>query len=169
MRAVRLSALLLLLPALGALASCGIPTTGVVQAGGPASGVVPTVRVYFVAGGALLGVNRRLAAPVDLDSAVRVLLTGPTRAEQANGLTTLLPRSLDLVKVTSGKDRVNIQLSAVPGRSAGLAAEQLICTTVAAQRVITPGTDPLPVTVTGPGGLDSRGTGTRCPKAWWGP
>ena len=166
MRAGRRSAFLMWLPMLGALTSCGIPTTGVVEAGGPASGVAPTLQVYFVADGALRGVDRSIAGPVDPESAVRVLLKGPTRAERAAGLYTVLPPEASLmsrVTVTSREGRVTIRLSAVPGDSGDLAAAQLICTTVAAQRVIAPGTDPQPVTVTGPGGLDIRGTGTQCP------
>lgn len=167
MRAGRRAALLMWIPALGALASCGIPTTGVVEAGGPASGAVPTLRVYFVAGGALRGVDRGVAAPVGPESAVQVLLRGPTRAEQAEGLYTLLPPVPSLmsqVKVTSRDGRMTIRLSAVPGDSGGLAAAQLICTSVAAQRVVAPRVDPLPVTVTGPAGLSVRGTGTQCPQ-----
>ncbi|GAA3769481.1 hypothetical protein GCM10022403_001140 [Streptomyces coacervatus] len=188
MRTGRRCAWLTWLPALGALASCGIPTTGVVEAGGPASGVVPTIRVYFVADGALRGVDRRIAGPVDLESAVRVLLKGPTPAEQAEGLSTLMPpvafvpatslfptdtptqehpeaaRSSDPVKATSRDGRVTIRLSVNPGNPADLAAAQLICTAVAAQRVLAPGTAPLPVTVTGPSGLDTRGSGRRCPR-----
>ncbi|NUQ96790.1 MAG: GerMN domain-containing protein [Streptomyces sp.] len=166
MRAARRSAFLMWLLMLGALTSCGIPTTGVVEAGGPASGVTPTLRVYFVAGGTLRGVDRSLAGPVDVESAVRVLLKGPTRAEQAEGLYTVLPPEASMmsrVTVTSRDSRVTIRLSAVPGDSGDLAAAQLICTTVAAQRVITPGAGPEPVTVTGPGGLDIRGAGTQCP------
>ncbi|MFF4362044.1 GerMN domain-containing protein [Streptomyces sp. NPDC001604] len=167
MSTARRSAFLVWLPMLGALASCGIPTTGVVEAGGPASGVAPTLQVYFVAGRTLRGVDRMLAGPVDVESAVRVLLKGPTRAERAEGLYTVLPPEASLmsrVTVTSRDGRVTIRLSAVPGNSGDLAAAQLICTTVAAQRVIAPGADPQPVTVTGPGGLYARGNGTRCPS-----
>ncbi|MER6420912.1 GerMN domain-containing protein [Streptomyces sp. NPDC001137] len=165
MRAGRRTAFLLWLPMLGALTSCGIPTTGVVEAGGPASGVAPTLQVYFVAGRTLRGVDRSLAGPVDVEQAVRVLLKGPTRAEQAKGLYTVLPPDASLmsrVTVTSRDGHVTIRLSAGPGDSGELAAAQLICTAVAAQRVIAPGADPQPVTVTGPG-LDVRGTGTQCP------
>lgn len=166
MRAGRRSAFLLWLAMPGALTSCGIPTTGVVEAGGPASGIAPTLQVYFVAGGSLRGVDRSLAGPVDVESAIRVLLKGPTRAERTEGLYTVLPPQASMmshVTVTSRDGRVTIRLSAVPAGSGDLAAAQLICTTVAAQRVIAPGADPQPVTVTGPGGLDIRGTGTRCP------
>ena len=48
MKALRSVPLLTLL----ALTSCGIPATGVVEAGGPASGTLPMTRVYFVENGA---------------------------------------------------------------------------------------------------------------------
>jgi hypothetical protein len=179
---------LLAVPALCALASCGIPTTGVVEAGGPASGVVPTIRVYFVAGnGTLVAVPRRTVAPVDVESAVAVLLEGPTEAERVKRLTTLLPlpgllatpapaatatdgpaavpqeRTADLVKVTAADDRVSIALTAAAGEVTELAADQLICTALGAQRVADPGSEPLPVTVTGPRGRPVKGTGAGCP------
>ncbi|MGW0870483.1 hypothetical protein ACWD3Z_08275 [Streptomyces sp. NPDC002740] len=90
MRAVR-RALLLCVPALCALVSCGIPATGVVEAGGPAHGIVPMVRVYFVENGSLVAVPRRPVGTVDAESAVKSLLEGPTEAERAKRLTTLLP------------------------------------------------------------------------------
>lgn len=186
MRAVRRSAWLMILPALFALASCGIPTTGAVEAGGPASGVVPRVRVYFVVDDTLVGVLRRTAAPVDVESAVRILLQGPTPAEQASRLTTMLPPpalaappvptandaapvpqsssdSSDPVRVTSHDGGVSIELSVPVRRPADLAAAQLICTALEAQRVAHPGTTPLPVTVTGVDGRRIATTGTSCP------
>jgi hypothetical protein len=181
---------LLLLPALGALTSCGIPATGVVEAGGPASGVEPTVRVYLVANGALVAVPRRTEAPVGVESAVRVLLQGPSEAELAKRMTTELPlpgaaqtfapspvlpedgatpvpheaaRPSDLVKVTTRGDRVWIEVSDSAGELTDLAAAQLLCTAVGAQRVADPGAEPEPVTVTGPGGRRLDGTGAQCP------
>ena len=49
--------------ALLALTSCGIPATGVVEAGGPASGVLPLTPVYFVEGGRLVPVPRNTGRP----------------------------------------------------------------------------------------------------------
>ncbi|MFC9125967.1 hypothetical protein ACFT4A_03860 [Streptomyces sp. NPDC057099] len=89
----RRRAALLALPALCGLASCGIPATGVVEAGGPAGGVVPTVRVYFVADGKPRPVSRRGVTPIGAASAVEALLQGPTAEEQAFGLKSLLPRT----------------------------------------------------------------------------
>ncbi|MFJ5309395.1 hypothetical protein [Streptomyces sp. NPDC088350] len=185
MRAVRRAALLVV-PALFALASCGIPTTGAVEAGGPASGIVPGVRVYFfVADGGLVGVRRRTTAPIDVETAVRVLLQGPTPAEQDKRLITMLPSAArepalaapatpvpvpqasgvwDPVRVTSHDDRVSIELSVPVKSPAGLAAAQLICTALEAERAAHPGVAPLPVTVTGYDGRRIAATGTDCPS-----
>ncbi|MGI5429420.1 hypothetical protein [Streptomyces sp. CA-179760] len=93
MTAARRRAALLVVAVLCGLTSCGIPATGVVEAGGPAGGVVPTLRVYFVADGRLSPVPRRVVAPIGAASAVEVLLRGPTAEEQAFGLTSSLPLS----------------------------------------------------------------------------
>ncbi|MFD3613786.1 hypothetical protein ACFWWT_00790 [Streptomyces sp. NPDC058676] len=172
--------------ALFALASCGIPTTGVVEAGGPASGVVPTIRVYFVADDTLVAIPRQTVAPVDVESAVEVLFEGPTNPERAKRLTTLLPLpallptaapapatdgafeapqeavAADLVKVVAQDDRVSIELSPALGELPGLAVDQLVCTALGAQRVAAPGAEPLPVTVTGADGRPAKGTGASC-------
>lgn len=194
MRAVRRSALLCL-PALAALASCGIPTTGVVEAGGPAGGVPPRVRVYFVRDEALIEVPRRTALPIDVESAVDVLLQGPTDAERAQGVTTSLPlpgpppthtaapaplptlhpssaptrlpdeaaQEPDLVRVKTTDDRVTIELVEVAGELNELAAAQLICTALAAQRVAAPKAAPVPVTVKDAAGRGVEGAGENCP------
>ncbi len=185
MKAVRRSALLFL-PVLWVLASCGVPATGVVEAGGPASGVVPTIRVYLVADGALVGVPRRTVAPVEVESAVQVLLQGPSEAERVKGITTLLPPSdgsataapsptalspdnfmrpppPDVVKVTTRDDRVSIELRPVGVDIPDLATAQLICTAVAAQRIADPEAQPKPVTVTGQDGRRVEGAVVRCP------
>jgi hypothetical protein len=175
----------LVLAALSALVSCGVPATGVVEAGGPASGVVPTIRIFLVMDGTLLAVPRRTVAPVDVESAVDVLLQGPSDAERAMGLTTLLPlpgrlptaapaapptdlatrvpeaaQTPDFVKVATRGDRVSLELSA---EVKDLAAAQLICTAVGAQRIADPGRKPGSVTVTGPGGRRVEGSGEDCP------
>ncbi|WSQ12554.1 hypothetical protein OG604_34940 [Streptomyces sp. NBC_01231] len=201
MRAVRRTALLLL-SALGVLTSCGIPATGVVEAGGPASGVVPTIRVYFVTDGTLVAVRRQTVAPVDVESAVRLLLQGPSADEEVKRMTTLLPLPgalptfastptptptpaptptpstlfpdgaarapqeadlSDLVKVTTRENRVSIDVSALTGKVSDLAAAQLICTAVGAQRVADLRAEPAPVTVTDRTGRRVEGTGAQCP------
>ncbi|MBW8796940.1 MAG: hypothetical protein JF597_26075 [Streptomyces sp.] len=181
----------LLVPAaMCVLASCGIPTTGVVQAGGPAVGVVPETRLYFVRDGALFAVRRPTDAPGDVESAVLDLLRGPTDAELRKGVTTRLPlptglptavpavpadggatvvpeapSRAGLVEVTAGDHRISVRLSSAAGDAGdpGLAAAQIACTAAAAQRVADPGAEPAPVTVTLPGGRRFEGATTRCP------
>lgn len=170
----------LLAGALCALASCGIPTTGVVEAGGPAGGIVPTVRVYFVVDGRLAGVPRRVTSPDEVRSAVESLLQGPTRLESAKRMTTLLPpsspspadshpegpgraASVDPVRVSDEGGRVVVRLSPWVGKPTPLAADQVRCTAVAAQRVTRPGESPRPVTVIGGDGRIFLGTAARCP------
>ncbi|MER6078853.1 hypothetical protein [Streptomyces sp. NPDC001833] len=187
----RRARLALLVPAaVCVLASCSIPTTGVVQAGGPAVGVVPKARLYFVRNGALIPVLRPTDAPGDVGSAVLDLLRGPTEAELRKGVTTRLPLLTDLptavpavpadggatvvpeasawadlVKVTAGDHRISVRLSSAAGDAGdpGLAAAQIACTADAAQRVADPGAEPEPVTVTLPGGRRFEEAATRCP------
>ncbi|MFG2936809.1 hypothetical protein [Streptomyces sp. NPDC048282] len=187
------SALLLPVAAVCALTSCGIPTTGVVQAGGPAVGVVPMTRLYFVRDGALVGVRRGTDTPGDVESALRDLLRGPTDAELGKGLTTRLPlrsglpTAVPAVPVTGGAasavpettgsadpvtvtvtvhdHRISVQLSLSVSElgDPGLAAAQLVCTAGAAQRVAAPDAEPDPVTVTAADGRRIGGASARCP------
>ncbi|MEV5955959.1 hypothetical protein AB0M11_19660 [Streptomyces sp. NPDC051987] len=181
---------LLLLVAAGALAACGIPTTGVVQAGGPASGIMPTARLYFVREGTLTAVRRTTDAPGDVESALQALLRGPTDAERSKGLTTRLPLLgvvpstatavpgyggattaaeppgwADLVKVTARDHRISVELSGALSQvhDPRLAAEQIVCTADAAQRTAAPGAAPDPVTVTLPAGSRVEKIATTCP------
>ncbi|MFI9168185.1 hypothetical protein [Streptomyces lincolnensis] len=190
MRGLRRAASLVV-PALFALVSCGIPETGVVEAGGPAGGVVPRVRVFFVADGALVSVPRTTPAPIEVESALEILLQGPTDAERAKGLTTRLPLPMlvpsalatppatsppgapgevgeaapasDVVAVTTRGGTLSVEVSASARELAGPAADQLICTALAAQRVAEPGAEPKPVTVTSADGRGVRGSGAGCP------
>ncbi|SNX56610.1 hypothetical protein SAMN06272735_1063 [Streptomyces sp. TLI_55] len=82
---------LLAVPALLALASCDIPTTGVVEAGEPASGIRPITPVYFVYDDALVAVPRTTAWPGNAGDAVRLLLRGPTPGEAGKRLATEIP------------------------------------------------------------------------------
>ncbi|MFM9445562.1 hypothetical protein [Streptomyces acidiscabies] len=69
------------LAALLALSSCGIPATGVVEAGGPASGIAPVTAVYYVRDGALSAAARPTGLPGDPDDALSLLLTLPPPGE----------------------------------------------------------------------------------------
>ncbi|MGW6520783.1 hypothetical protein ACWGA9_26050 [Streptomyces sp. NPDC054950] len=169
MRGVR-RVVLLCVPALWALVSCGIPATGVVEAGGPAHGLVPMLRVYLVENGSLVAVPRRPADAVDAESAVMNLLEGPTETERAKRLTTLLPpltaaptsaptplasvpptpgpsggsvaeaAASAAVSVNARNGVVSIHLRYVSEELSDLATAQLICTAAEAQRTTDTGT-----------------------------
>ncbi|CAM5710783.1 hypothetical protein SGRIM128S_05103 [Streptomyces griseomycini] len=99
----------LLLAALLPLSACGIPETGVVEAGEPATGVldpgvtsvpsesvpeaVPlvTIPLYFVEDGSLAAVDRTVPGSTDLGSTLLMLFKGPDAKERGRGLTTELP------------------------------------------------------------------------------
>lgn len=88
MRALHRAPLLALL----ALTSCGIPATGVVEAGAPASGALPLTQVYFVENGRLVAVPRNTGRPGDPTDALRLLMAGPLTGEGGtDGLTTEVP------------------------------------------------------------------------------
>ncbi|MFD9394526.1 hypothetical protein ACFWBB_28465 [Streptomyces sp. NPDC060000] len=190
MRAVR-RAVLLCVPAWCALVSCGIPATGVVEAGGPAHGIVPMVRVYLVRAGSLVAVPRRPVTAIDAESAVWSLLEGPTEAERAKRLTTLLPpltpvptldpsvppsKGADVgptavaptsapMSVDRRDDGVSIQLHYATDGLADLAMAQLICTAAEAQRTADFTAESVTVTVTDGLGRSVRGTDEHCPDA----
>nr|BFD82107.1 hypothetical protein StreXyl84_15080 [Streptomyces sp. Xyl84] len=125
-RALRTAALT---GALLTLAGCGVPTSGVIDAGAPAVGVAARITVYFVADGALRAVPRR--APDDaadlVTAAVRLLLSGPDSSE-ARALTTSLPAVPGPVAVSVGRNVVSVRFPAGVGRLDSLAMEQLTCT-----------------------------------------
>ncbi|MFE7031916.1 hypothetical protein ACFU9Y_16510 [Streptomyces sp. NPDC057621] len=81
--------------ALLAVTSCGIPATGVVEAGGPASGALPLTPVYFVENGRLAALPRHTGRPGDPTDALRLLMAGPLDGERGtdstDGYTTELP------------------------------------------------------------------------------
>ncbi|MFI1922222.1 hypothetical protein [Streptomyces sp. NPDC020377] len=168
---------LLCVPALWTLVSCGIPATGVVEAGGPAHGLVPMLRVYLVENGSLVAVPRRPVGAVDAESAVMNLLEGPTETERAKRLTTLLPpltaapttaptplvsvppstapsggsaaeaAASAAVSVDARSGVVSIHLRYVGEELSDLATAQLICTVAEAQRTTDTGTGAEAVTV----------------------
>ncbi|MEU3281279.1 hypothetical protein [Streptomyces antibioticus] len=171
----------LLSAALLALSACGIAPTGVVGAGAAATGVTPTVQLYFVGDGTLVAVPRTATGPVDAEKAVAMLLRGPTSPERLHGLTTELPqlpvephpqtpaptRAPLGVTVRTQADTVAIEMpqnlkSPLPRT----AIDQLICTAAAARLVAGPDIDSARVTVTGhtrTGSWRTEGSSTTCP------
>ncbi|MCH0558430.1 hypothetical protein [Streptomyces sp. MUM 16J] len=171
-----------LLPAaLLALSACGIAPTGVVGAGTAATGVTPTVQLSFVRDGILVVVPRTATGPVDAETAVAMLLRGPTSSERLHGLTTELPqlpvephrqaptptRAALVVRVGARADTVAVEMpqnlkSPLPRT----AVDQLICTAAAARLVADPDIDSARVTVTGhtrTGRWRIEGSSATCP------
>lgn len=87
MKSAHATALLVAASAL-LLSGCDIPATGVVEAGGPATGVAPTVQIYLVQDGALVAVSRTVPDVGEPVRAVESLLQGPTPQERRKRLTT---------------------------------------------------------------------------------
>ncbi|MGI5441096.1 hypothetical protein ACQEV4_28075 [Streptomyces shenzhenensis] len=168
---------LLTVPALLGLCSCGIPATGVVEAGGPASGIEPVTPVYFLRDGALVAVPRATADPGDAGAALDLLLLGPAPVEGAGGLSTEVPGTLPATSpvpentsaagptVSVKGDTVGIRLPPGFDRLSRLAAEQLICTAAAAHRIGAPSADTVTVTVSTGSGRQAEGTDGDCPGA----
>ncbi|MBE8470632.1 hypothetical protein [Streptomyces justiciae] len=189
MKAARRLALLAV-PALLALASCDIPTTGVVEAGEPASGIRPVTPVYFVRDGTLVAVPRTTAWPGDAGEAVRLLLRGPTPGEAGKRLTTAIrgrrsvpasptsapsepptdaPTDLQWQTPTDEPtadvrgDRLTLRLPLGTGPLTRMATRQVICTAAAAHRVTAPSAAPVTVEVTDGSGWHAGGSDEGCP------
>ncbi|WUH92050.1 GerMN domain-containing protein [Streptomyces sp. NBC_00433] len=145
----------------GLLGGCGIPTTGVVEAGEPASGVHQDVALYFVSAkdGALSTLHRRADSRVDAALVVRMLLDGLAPFEQkVLGLTTDLPPATATVRTHGGT--VTVDLSTLAEKLAGPAVDQLVCTVLA----VNAGADAGAVTVR-VGGVPMAGSGRDDPCA----
>lgn len=148
------------------LAGCGIPTTGVVEAGAPAAGLQPTTLLYFVRGGVLFPVARPVPGPLGAESAVVLLYKGPAPRDRFLGVVSALPQptgALPTVR-TSGSD-VTITLPADARALPRIALDQLICTAAAAHAATIPETAlPTHVTVTAPDGSRAEGSADTCPS-----
>ncbi|MET9145213.1 MULTISPECIES: GerMN domain-containing protein [unclassified Streptomyces] len=167
-RAPRTAAAAALTGALLALAGCGVPTSGVIDVGAPAVGVSARTMLYFVAGGTLRPVPRRLpeGAGDPVEGAVRLLLAGPV-GDEALKLTTALPAVPGRAAVTVAGDAVTVRFPAGVERLDTTAMEQLTCTAVRALRWSGQGASPSPTgaDTVSPG---SAGPGSALPE-WVGP
>lgn len=137
----------------GCLAGCGIPTTGVVEAGEPATGVHQDVTLYFVRAqdGALVTVRHRADAQVDAQLAVGLLLKGAGALEaKMLGLTSDVPPAAATVRTHGGTVAVDLE---VPVDQVGrTAVDQVVCTVLANADLTAPADAGTPqVTVTAQG------------------
>lgn len=148
------------------LSSCGIPETGVVEAGEPATGIRPALVLYFVGKGTPLAVRRQDFGPVDIETAVQSVLRGPEPVELRKGLTTELPLLAATPTVRTDGARVTIELPLDTEPLTETAVAQLTCTAAAARLVMAPDTDiaSTKVTVTARGAWRTEGSAERCPS-----
>ncbi|MFJ8754344.1 hypothetical protein ACIREO_34210 [Streptomyces sp. NPDC102441] len=73
------------------LSACGIPTTGVVESGEPATGIRSITTVYFLKNHVLTAVPRAVAQRAGVEVAVKTLFSGPDDSERLAGLNSGLP------------------------------------------------------------------------------
>nr|WSZ19445.1 hypothetical protein OH837_42130 [Streptomyces canus] len=178
MKALRSVPLLTLL----ALTSCGIPATGVVEAGGPASGTLPMTQVYFVEDGALVAMPRTTELPGDPEAALRLLMAGPLAGEGRSGrLSTEVPGvptamalppatdepgnlpSPDTPTVTVMGNAMTIRLPPGMDRLSGIGVRQIVCTAAAAYRLTRPSDATVTAEVTDGGGRRVTASDEDCP------
>ncbi|RPE39126.1 hypothetical protein EDD90_2090 [Streptomyces sp. Ag109_O5-1] len=154
-----------LLTAVLLLSGCGIPATGVIQSGDPATGVrPPNPLLYFVTTDhRLVPVSREVTDPVGVRTALDLLLNGPDLGERLLGLTTALAR-IPTPEVSMNGAEVTLQMSAGTEPLPPIAARQLICTAAAARLTQAPDTAATGVTVvvTGPDGQHTEGASRTC-------
>ncbi|WP_405817929.1 hypothetical protein OG241_24610 [Streptomyces sp. NBC_01390] len=92
------------------LAGCGIPTTGVVGSGEPATGLRSTLTLYFGGKSSFVAVQRRTPQQADAEAAVGLLFEGPSDSEQRAGVVSGLPAPQHEPKVRTDGTRVSIEL-----------------------------------------------------------
>lgn len=138
MKGSRRAALLFGLTAAVALTACGVPPSGVIEAGAPASGVFSpssappstsaTVSLFFLNDGNLTPYPRRTDDAGDLGAVLRLLFEGPTATETTTA-TTDLPHLTGTPRVTIADDGVlSVRLPGEPTPLSRRAMLQLTCT-----------------------------------------
>jgi hypothetical protein len=156
------------------LSSCGIPSTGVVEAGEAATGIRPAYVLYFVRQDTLLGVRSQVPGASDIETAVELLFRGPDALLGRKGLTTELPPLTARPTVRADGARVSVELPRGTEPLNRTALAQLTCTIAAARVVVdaSPGSgsgsgsdtaSSTEVTVTIPGARRAEGSGETCP------
>ncbi|MEU8626555.1 hypothetical protein [Streptomyces sp. NPDC048669] len=162
------------------LCACGIPTTGVVEAGESATGIRPAATVYFLKNRALTAVPRKVGRRAEIEGAVAAVFKGPDSAERRAGLTSGLPALVNdpTVRTEGARVRIELDFDTSPQLSAALkllsvtpSLNQLVCTAAGARQAEDPDIGSVSVTVTASAG-DAKGrwraegnSGTGCSNA----
>jgi hypothetical protein len=166
-----------------ALTSCGIPATGVVEAGGPASGTFPMTQVYFVENGALVGMPRTTELPGDPEAALQLLMNGPLAGEGRSGrlstevpsLPTAMalppatdepgnPSAPDAPTVSVKGDAMTIRLPPGMDGLSDIGVRQIVCTAAAAYRLTRPSDATVTAEVIDGGGRRITASDEGCPE-----
>ncbi|MEV4250009.1 hypothetical protein AB0J63_42200 [Streptosporangium canum] len=121
-----------------AVAGCGVQPSDAIPVGAPPSGpVAPTwkITLYLVKDGRLSTVTRRSARGPSQTNALMLLTEGPAPSEQAEGLTTHIPRDAAPFSVSTERvDRLVVTVATPADELSALAVDQIVCTVVAATR-----------------------------------
>ncbi|EPD91477.1 GerMN domain-containing protein [Streptomyces albus] len=124
----------------GLLTGCGVSTTGPEAAGAPASGLASPgselhhARLYFVGPHGSQVVSRRTPAALGPQAALDLLLDGPTRAERARGLHSVLPpMNGGLTARPAGRGKVSVDLPYEIADMELAAVGQIACTAADAE------------------------------------
>ncbi len=91
------------------------------------------VKVFFLnSGNALASSPRVVAAPAPLTAIITSLLSGPTQADTANGLSTAIPSNVTVLSTTTQGNIVTVNMNeafgAITGNSIELAVSQIVAT-----------------------------------------
>ena len=119
-------------------AACGVKPTPVVPAGpaptlrNPDTGQAADVILYFVINGRMLPVTRPTHGSIGVNTALALLLGGPSYAEAADGYTTMLPPAGGGPITLAPDPPPTITLPFPVARLSPIAINQLVCTAFAA-------------------------------------
>lgn len=150
-RALFASGLLLTLLAAG----CGVRPSAVITGRPPISGPAQGTWVYLLAQGELVLVLRPVNTDPSPAAALSLLAAGPQENERAQGFTSEVPAGLDPVTVTAGADRsgdLTVRTNIAAQALSAHAADQIICTTVAAAAQVSAANTATTVTIVGSDG-----------------
>ncbi|RQX04959.1 hypothetical protein DLJ58_26555 [Micromonospora arida] len=136
-------------------AGCGVRPSAVITGRPPISGPAQGTWVYLLAQGELVLVLRPVNADPSPAAALSLLAAGPQENERAQGFTSEVPAGLDPVTVTAGADRsgdLTVRTNIAAQALSAHAADQIICTTVAAAAQVSAANTATTVTIVGSDG-----------------
>ncbi|MFB7915355.1 hypothetical protein [Streptomyces sp. NPDC056061] len=119
------------------LTGCGVPSTGVIGAGEPASGLTRGIRLYYASADGLRGVPVLDKKVDDLNGVLKLLGQDPPPLEQRGGLTSLV--RLGGYSASGTGTRVTVRVDGPYSETeSDQGTGQLVCTLARAQSVLDP-------------------------------